>query len=194
MNFNQDLAVGATPLDLNESNGLKIKHITLVSELNEFENLNIAQAIRWTKLQKKKEILNVSFLLALHKKMLGDVWSWAGTFRTSDKNIGAPWFEIPEKTKSLIQDAEFWIQNKSYSWEEIGARLHHRLVSIHPFPNGNGRHARLFCDTLFLKYKVPLFSWGDIGSDESDTRSAYIAALRAADGKDYGPLLGFLSR
>lgn len=194
MDFNKGLPAGATPLDKNEAQGLKLKHISLLSELNEFENQNIAKAMQWLPSQRKKEILNVTFLLALHKKMLGDVWTWAGTFRTSDKNIGAPWFDVSQKTKSLLEDVEFWIAHKSFCWDEIGARLHHRLVSIHPFANGNGRHARLFCDALFLKHKVPLFTWGGINSAPTELRSRYIKALQAADKKDYSLLLSFLER
>jgi Fic-DOC domain mobile mystery protein B len=194
LDFNSDLPQGATPLDKNEAQGLKLKHIVLLSELNEFENQNIATAMLWLPSQRKKELLNITFLLALHKKMFGDVWKWAGTFRTSDKNIGVPWFEVPEKVKILLEDVSFWIENGSYSWEEIGVRLHHRLVSIHPFPNGNGRHARLFCDAVFQKHGIPLFAWGNIGSAPLDFRTKYIAALRAADRKDYAPLLALVAR
>jgi Fic-DOC domain mobile mystery protein B len=192
MYFNDNLAIGSTPLDKNESAGLKLKHISTISELNEFENLNILSATHWIHSQKMKEVLTVSFLLQLHKKMLFDVWSWAGIFRTSDKNIGLPWYEIPERTKIILNDAQYWIDHKTYSWKEIGARLHHKLVWIHPFANGNGRHARLFCDALFLKYSVPLFNWGNIHSNSNLQRITYINALQAADKKNIQPLLNFL--
>jgi Fic-DOC domain mobile mystery protein B len=191
--FNSDLPQGATPLDKNEAQGLKLKHIVLLSELNEFENQNIAKAMHWLPSQRKKELLNVTFVLTLHKKMFGDVWKWAGNFRTSDKNIGTSWFEVPEKVKILLEDVSFWIENSSYSWDEIGVRLHHRLVSIHPFPNGNGRHARLFCDAVFQKHGIPIFSWSGVGFAPSDFRTKYIEALRAADRKDYGPLLALVA-
>jgi Fic-DOC domain mobile mystery protein B len=193
-NFNKDLPYGATPLDLNETQGLKLKHITLLAELNEFENRNIAKAMLWLRQQRKKDLLTVSFLLNLHKKMFEDVWKWAGVFRISDKNIGCPWIEIPQKVKALLDDVSYWIENKTYPWEEIGVRLHHRLVSIHPFPNGNGRHARLFCDEIFIKHGISPFTWGCITTSPSETRMKYIAALRAADMKDYKLLLDFITK
>ena len=192
--FNQHLASGATPLDPNEAAGLKLKHITLLSELNEFENQNIAKAIVWINRRREKNILTPSFITELHKRMFGDVWNWAGVFRTSDKNIGVPWYDIQGKLKFLLDDVQYWMENSSYPLDEVGARLHHRLVSIHPFPNGNGRHARLYCDAFMMNQKAVPFSWGQKSADVSVVRQAYLDALRAADNRDYSLLLDFVRR
>jgi Fic-DOC domain mobile mystery protein B len=189
---NDSLAPGATPLDANEIAGLKLKHISLISELDEFENLNITNAMLWLRKQKRMNPLTDTFLRKLHKKMFGEVWEWASQYRTSDKNIGVPWFEVTAKVKALLEDTQYWIDNQTYNWDELGARLHHRLVSIHPFPNGNGRHARLFCDAVLATHGRPLFTRRGVGTNPSEVRSSYIAALQAADAKDISPLLLFL--
>jgi len=190
--FNENLSESATTIDLNESKGLKLKHINLMTELNEAENLNITKAMQWIKRNRKSNPLSITFLMKLHKQMFGDVWKWAGVFRVSDKNIGVPWPEIPSKIKNLIDDTHFWIQNKSFDWDEIGVRFHHRLVSIHPFVNGNGRHARLLCDILLERYNVKIFSWGGVTTRSDETRSFYIKALQAADQKNYDLLTSFV--
>jgi Fic-DOC domain mobile mystery protein B len=192
--FNQHLANGATPLDPNEAAGLKLNHISLLSELNEFENQNISKAIVWINRQREKNILTPRFVTDLHQRMFGNVWKWAGAFRTSDKNMGVPWYEIAASLKVLLDDVQYWIDNSSYSLDEVGARLHHRLVSIHPFPNGNGRHARLYCDAFMMNQKSAPFTWGQKSIDVSVVRQMYLEALRAADSRDYSLLLDFVRR
>jgi Fic-DOC domain mobile mystery protein B len=164
----------------------------MLSELNEFENQNIAKAMVWLQKTKTKDVVSPTFLIGLHKRMFGDVWKWAGVFRTSDKNIGAPWFEVPEKVKVLLDDVRYWLEHKTYSLDEIGVRFHHRLVSIHPFPNGNGRHARLFCDALLQSRGGPPFSWGKGLGISEEIRVGYLDALRAADNKDISLLVRFV--
>src|SRR5574344_2458037 len=132
----------ATPLTEEEKSGLKAKWITLRSELNELEASNIASAMKWLMVSSPKDILNATFLLKLHKKMFGDVWNWAGTFRTTEKNIGVAPYQISVKLQSLFEDTRFWLENKTYSPLEIVVRFHHKLVAIHPFPNVNGRISR----------------------------------------------------
>jgi Fic-DOC domain mobile mystery protein B len=128
--------------------------------------------------------------------MFKDVWKWAGKYRKSLKNIGVSAVQIPVEVKKLCEDTQFWIQNHTYSWDEIGVRFHHRLVSIHPFPNGNGRHARLATDILMRANGQEPFTWGgesevDLIGSAGETRGGYLAALKAADNGDVGPLLSF---
>lgn len=124
--------------------------------------------------------------------MFSDVWRWAGTFRTSERNIGIPYYEIPIALGQLLDDVRTWIEYRSYSSDEIAVRIHHRLVQIHPFPNGNGRHARLMADLLVMSFGGERFSWGSANlQDARDVRGRYIAALKAADNDDTGALLVF---
>ena len=124
--------------------------------------------------------------------MFGDVWKWAGTYRTSERNIGVAPYQIPTKILQLFDDVKFWIENKTYSNMEIAVRLHHKLVQIHPFPNGNGRVSRLMADLLLEKLEGTKLYWGDTNlANVSEIRSAYISALRKADAGDYSDLLKF---
>lgn len=185
---------GATPLGQNEIEGLILTHITTRSELDRWEQDNINQALAWLARLKQKHILNEAFMKQLHKKMFGNVWKWAGQFRQTQKNIGVPWFRISTDLRVLCDDVNYWITNKTFSEDEIAARFHHRLVAIHLFPNGNGRHARLMADILLERVlmKTP-FTWGSVDLAKSgDDRKRYIESLIAADRGDYGPLLKFV--
>lgn len=185
---------GATPLEPDEREGLKIRHVATREELNRFEQDNIHEALQWLDGRRKSEILSEKFIKTLHRKMFGKVWRWAGTFRKSGKNIGVDWVQISVQLRVLLQDVQFWIDNKTYPPDEIAVRFHHRLVWIHLFPNGNGRHARLMTDVLLesiLKEKP--FTWNVKNIDADDTvRNLYLNALRAADNGDYSPLLEFV--
>lgn len=184
---------GATPIDPNEAAGLLLTHITTREELDRWEQDNIIEALGWLEKTKPKNILNEPFIRKLHKRMFGNVWRWAGTFRQSDKNIGGRWFHISTDIKALCDDASLWVDNRDEPSDEIAVRFHHRLVYIHPFPNGNGRHARLMADLLLENVlDKPRFTWGgaDLAS-ANDIRQKYIEALRAADRHDYQPLLEF---
>ena len=147
MPINLDYAPGATPLDADELASLIPGHITTQGELNEWEQLNIVQGDTWARKQ-RKEILDEGFLRRLHQQMFGETWRWAGSFRKSDKNIGVDWLQIGVELKKLLDDVRFQVANGSLPLDEIAVRFHHRLVAIHPFPNGNGRHARLIADLL----------------------------------------------
>lgn len=129
----------ATPLTPEEQRELIPAHIAYRSELNEAEQENIARAQDWA-LGRRRDPLSQMFLMDLHKRMLGDVWRWAGKLRTSERNLGIPFYEISAALHQLLDDGRAWIEYKSYPPDEIGVRFHHRLVQIHPFPNGNGRH------------------------------------------------------
>ena len=182
----------STPLTAEEKNGLKLKWITLRSELNEAEARNIAQAQLWLAANKKKDVCSDTFLRNLHKKMFCDVWVWAGEYRITERNIGVAPYQIPMKLMQLFDDLNFWIDNKTYSNHEIAVRLHHKLVQIHPFPNGNGRVSRLMADFVLQKLEEKTLYWGDTNLvDVSEVRRKYIDALRKADAGDYTDLLNF---
>ena len=185
---------GATPIDPDEAHGLKIGWVTVQLELNALEQENITAAQLWLASKRTHDVLTERFVQVLHKRMFNDVWLWAGTFRRTNKNIGVAWQQIPTQLRLLLDDTRYWCAHKTYSWDEIAARFHHRLVSIHCFPNGNGRHARLATDALCLHYGVPLFSWGadPSGLRYGEIRTAYIRSLREADAQDYGALLRFV--
>jgi Fic-DOC domain mobile mystery protein B len=181
----------ATPLSPEERRALIPAHIAYRSELNEAENENIARAQDWA-LARRRDLLNEKFIRDLHRHMLGDVWRWAGKFRTSERNLGIAYYEIPGALRQLLDDAKAWIKHKSFSPDEIAVRFHHRLVHIHPFPNGNGRHARLMADLLVMQLGGERFSWGRANlRDASKVRQRYIAALKAADNHDIRSLLLF---
>ena len=184
---------GATPIDPDEVAGLVLTHITTRGELDRWEQDNIAEALAWLEKQKPRDLLNEGFIRELHKRMFGNVWKWAGKFRQTDKNIGVPWSQIATSLRNLLDDTRLWVESDKVPPDEMAARFHHRLVSIHPFPNGNGRHARLMTD-IFLENLLdrPRFTWGGKNiSETSDTRQRYIIALHAADDFDYQPLLDF---
>jgi Fic-DOC domain mobile mystery protein B len=181
----------ATPLTLDERRELIPAHIAYRRELNDAEQESIVRAHDWA-LGRRRDILTEKFIKDLHGRMLGDVWRWAGTFRTSDRSLGIPHHEIPVALHQLLDDARAWIENKAYSPDEIAVRFHHRLVQIHPFPNGNGRHARLMADLSVMSLGGRRFSWGSANlQDTGELRRRYITALKAADNHDIGPLLAF---
>lgn len=181
----------ATPLTPEEKRGLLPADITFRHELNAAEQDNIARAQDWT-LSRRRDVLTEKFIKDLHGRMLGDVWRWAGEYRTSARNLGIPYYEIPAAIRVLLDDAKAWIECRSYSPDEIAVRFHHRLVQIHPFPNGNGRHSRLMADLLVMQDGGERFTWGSANlQDAGEVRRRYVEALKAADNHDIGPLLAF---
>lgn len=182
---------GATPLEPEERDGLLQTWITYRGELNGAEQTNIAAGTAWA-YRRRRDILTEEFIKQLHGKMFGEVWAWAGTFRLTERNIGIDPARIPIELRMALDDAHHWVENRTYPPDEIAVRFHHRLVAIHPFPNGNGRTARLMADLLVARLGQEPFTWGRVGlTDLSETRSRYVAALRAADGYDIMPLLEF---
>ena len=186
---------GQTPLDEDEKDALLIKTISTRGDLDEFEQLNIEEAKIWllkTNITLTK-ILSEDFLKELHSKMFGNVWRWAGSFRNSNKNIGVDKFEIPIHLRNLLDDTKYWIDNKTFSDDEIVIRFNHRLVQIHLFPNGNGRHSRLIADVLISKgFNKKEFTWGSTNLTTAGTvRSLYLTALRNADNGNFKDLIAF---
>ncbi len=181
-----------TELTEEEREGLIPSYITLRSELNEAEQANILEAEEWAS-ARKRDVREEKFLNNLHKRMYGNVWRWAGQYRTTGKNIGIDAYRVSTELRQLLDDCRYWIENETYESDEIAARFHHRLVSIHCYPNGNGRHARLAADLLLKSMGQERFSWGGKNLvDVGETRERYIAALRTADEHDYGSLLEFV--
>ena len=195
MGLDLDYKDGQTPLDEDEKEGLLIKSITTRSDLDEFEQLGVEQAMEWIKTKKidSDKILTEDFVRDLHRRMFKDIWGWAGEFRKTNKNIGYDKFEISIELKKLLDDCRFWIENKTYSEDEIAVRLSHRMVSIHPFSNGNGRHSRLMADVLINNgFGKPYFTWGRGNLvKQNEARSQYLIALREADNFNYVPLINF---
>jgi Fic-DOC domain mobile mystery protein B len=183
---------GATPLDRDETEGLIPEHIHTQGELNEWEQRNILEGERWAFGRKHRDLLTPDFVCEQHKRMFGQTWKWAGKYRTTEKNIGIDPVEIAPAVKDLCEDAQAQLANKAWSLDEIAARLHHRLTLIHPFPNGNGRHARTMADLVLAQNGAPRFTWGvDDLVGKGDARERYIAALQKADRRDYSDLVAF---
>lgn len=186
-----ELPTGATPIDPDEVEGLIPDHVATRGELDELEEANIQDGLEWA-LRSSREVLSEEFLYELHSRMFDAVWTWAGKVRLTDKNIGVDKNIVRTEVRKLIGDAQYWRENSVYEPDELAVRFHHRLVSIHPFPNGNGRHARLMADLLVRELGEDSFSWGGVSlTNTSELRTAYIGALRAADEGDVGPLVKF---
>ena len=186
---------GQTPLEEEEKEELKVKTISTRGELDEFEQANIEIAIEWSLKSNPtiNKILTVDFIKEVHKRMFAVVWGWAGTYRNTNKNIGVDKYQIELELTKLMDDCKFWIENNTFSEDEIAIRFKHRLVKIHPFPNGNGRHSRLCADILISKgLKNELFTWGSKNiTDQGETRTEYLNAIFAADKENIIPLLKF---
>lgn len=193
MGLNLEYTHGQTPLDEEEKHGLRILTIATRAELDEFEQQNIEQAVLWTisNVFKPEYIFTEEFVRKLHYRMYADVWQWAGKFRNTDKNIGVDKWRITTELHNLLNDAAFWWQHNTYTAEEMAIRFKHRLVAIHCFANGNGRHSRLMADVIAGHvFKQPPFTWGK-SLPPAQARNVYIAALKAADAGNIKPLLQF---
>jgi len=187
---------GATPLDPDEMEGLRFKHVTTRGQLDHLEQGNIEAGIIWLQRHKSTDIINETFVRELHKRLFGDVWTWAGTFRQTEKNIGVDPLQIAVQLRTVLDDTNYWIENTTYEPLEMAVRFHHRLVYVHPFPNGNGRHARIMADALLTKIlqQEPV-DWAG-GYDlqaMNERREQYIHALRDADRGDIEPLMRLVS-
>lgn len=185
---------GQTPLDPDEKAGLIPAFIETKGALNDWEQENILQAIKWLQRVKAPVVLSEGFCRDLHRRMFNKTWKWAGTFRQSDKNIGCDWTLVAVKLNQLLNNAQYWVENESFPPDELAARFHHALVWIHPFPNGNGRHSRMMADVLLKQMGQKAFSWGAGANliSSNEVRARYLDALRAADKNDFTALLAFV--
>lgn len=191
--MNLDYPPGATPLDPDEAAGLIPTHIAHHGQLNEWEMVNIIEGERWAFGRQHKNLLSNEFVCTLHKRMFGNTWRWAGKFRTNEKNIGVDPLRIQPSLHDLCEDVKTQLELKSTPLDEIAVRFSHRLVAIHPFANGNGRLSRTMADLLLVQHGAQRFSWGagNLLAD-GEVRQRYLAALRAADARDYSSLLAFV--
>ncbi len=185
----------ATDLSPDQRRDLRQTWITNRADLNKAEEQNILSGTIWARGRRSvnpADLLNDEFAKTLHKQMFGDVWSWAGKYRDRESNIGVKPHLISTEVPTLFSDARYWLKHETYEPDELATRIHHRLVAIHPFPNGNGRHTRLMADLLVERLGREPFSWGRGSLTEvSELRTSYVAALRAADNHDIEPLLRF---
>jgi Fic-DOC domain mobile mystery protein B len=188
-----DYPEGATPLSEDELQGLIPGHITTRGDLDAWEALNIDKALRWLTRAKLGDVLSEPFVRQLHKKMFDITWRWAGKYRKTEKNLGLKVWQIQDEVPKLCGDARYWIEHCTFPPDEIAVRFHHKLVWVHPFPNGNGRHARLMADVLVKRVLGrPTFSWGGASLERAgDMRRKYLEALHEADHCAFGPLLSF---
>lgn len=195
MGLNLDYIHGQTPLDEDEKEGLLIPTVATRGELDEFEQANIEDAIEWAigTTATTQSILTQQFICRLHKRMLGEVWEWAGQFRKTDKNLGIDKWKIPVALRTLCDNTLYWVEHETYNPFEIVVRFKHDIVNIHCFPNGNGRHSRLMADIIISKvFDQPIFTWGANNLvHQSDSRKKYLLALRQADNGNLTPLLQF---
>jgi Fic-DOC domain mobile mystery protein B len=188
---------GQTQLDPDELGGLKPKHLTNQAQLNEWEQANIAKGEVWAHKQRARmktaELLDMKFVRAVHTHMFNQTWTWAGTFRTTDKTIGVDAQQVATRLHQLMGNAAYWVDQQVFPADEMALRFHHNLVWIHPFPNGNGRHSRLMADLVIMSLGAQRFSWGSNANlvESGGAREAYIAALQAADAGNFAPLLAF---
>jgi len=195
MGLELDYGEGQTPLDEDEREDLLIPSIATRGELDEFEQQGIENAIEWTLRRKsnKEQILTEAFVKELHRRMYAQIWSWAGKFRNTNKNLGIDKLQIGVELKKLLDDTTYWIDYNIFEQDEIAIRFKHRIVSIHCFSNGNGRHSRLMADIIISHiFKMPVFTWGASNLvKRGDARTVYLKAIRAADAGDYIPLVIF---
>ena len=183
---------GNTPISADEIEAL-IPNLATRAELNEWERENIILAERWCfspRVLKNFNPLSEPDLRELHRQMFGKTWKWAGTYRKTEKTIGVPVVQLNNAIAAFLGDAGYWVKEKAFEPDEIAVRFHHRLVRIHPFPNGNGRHSRLLADVLVVQLGRHRFPWGRANLQSADAvRDRYISAIKKADAGDINPLL-----
>ena len=184
---------GATPLSEDELQGLIPAHIATRGQLDAWEALNIDKALRWLNRVRLLDVLSEPFVRLLHRKMFDITWTWAGKYRMTEKNLGIKVWQIQDEVPKLCEDAKYWIEHDTFPPDEIAVRFHHKLAWIHPFPNGNGRHARLMADLLAKRVlSRPLFSWGGDPLEKAGAmRKKYLDALHEADHGEFSSLLRF---
>lgn len=185
---------GSTPLDHDQIKGIRFSHLTTMGELDEIEDTNIQKGLEWLNHQTTDTYLSMEFLCKLHEKLFGDVWRWGGKFRTIEVNISKyRAYDVGPQLKNFFEDIKLWIDGGKMSWDEIAAEMHYRLVSIHPFPNGNGRTTRIYTEYVQKRYGQKVTSWmSSMSSNPKERRDLYIMALRKADKGDFSLLVEFM--
>lgn len=185
---------GSTPLDPDQITGIRFTHLVNMGELDEVEDLNIQKGLEWLGRQKSDDYLSMEFICKLHEKLFGDVWKWAGKFRKVEVNLSnIRFYDIGPQLKNFFEDAKLWIEDGRMSWDEIAAEMHHRLVKIHPFPNGNGRTTRIYTEYVQKRNGQKVTSWkASMSHDPKERRRTYIKALQQADKGNYQALIEFM--
>ncbi len=195
MRAHEPLEDGQTPLDPDEADGLIPRWVATRGDLDQVESTNIDRSYAWAAmaLRRREQVASDAFLRGLHHAMFGQVWQWAGRYRLTERNIGIAPHDICMQLRQLFDDTAAWREYRSYALAEQAYRLHHRLTWIHPFPNGNGRCARLMADHYLVQHGGTPFTWGRT-LHAGDVRRRYLQAIRAADAGDYAPLADFVGR
>lgn len=189
---------GATPLDEDDIAGLIPTWVTTRADLDAVENAGIQRAVLWVFNPRVRytieDLLTAAFADRLHKRMFAMVWQWAGQRRQRVTNIGVEPYQITTKLRDVFDDAAYWHTNANggFTPVEVAARLHHRLVAVHPYPNGNGRHSRLMADAYLHRCGLTPLGWGGLDLNApTESRARYIKTLRTADAGNYTPLIEF---
>lgn len=186
---------GSTLIDEDEAAGLIPLGVTTHAEVDEWEQRNIVVAAAWLAARRRSvsTLLSERFVRELHRRMFSNVWRWAGKYRKSGKNIGVPAHAIAARVRDLLENVATQIAAGALEPDEIALQFHHALVLIHPFPNGNGRHARLLTETLNRGLHREPFTWGRLsGRPAPEVRESYLDALKAADRGDFSLLRRFV--
>jgi Fic-DOC domain mobile mystery protein B len=186
-----DAPDGQTPIDEDEAAGLRLQ-IRTREALNRAEEANIVKALLWAERSRivRQKLLTDAALKRIHREMFGGVWTWAGRYRVTDKNIGRPWPQITEAVHQLCGNFDYRIGLGGKDHDRLAVDFHHQLVSIHAFPNGNGRHARFCADRLIENLGGAAFAWGRVDLQvRGEARDRYLQALREADGGDLEALV-----
>ena len=188
---------GDTLLSPEELDMLIPKHVTIRAQLDEVEQANIEEGLVWLLSQRNitaEKLFSKEFQDKLHIKMLGQVWEWAGKTRTRETNIGVMPHQIEIERKKLNDDAVFWCEATVMTPKELAITFHHKLIQIHCYPNGNGRHGRIMADLIVEKlYEMKRLDW--ITEDmlhEGEARDIYIDAMKSADDNSYKLLFGLI--
>jgi Fic-DOC domain mobile mystery protein B len=175
-----------------EERALLLPSLSTRAQLNEVERLGINAARVWalraTVLQ-RGDLLTEAFSRELHRRMFGGIWRGAGRYRTTGREPGWEPHRIAEGVGMFLDDTDGWLRFSTYPVHEAAVRLHQRLVAIHPWSNGNGRHARLMADVVVASHGEKPLTWGS--RDPESARRRYAEALRAAETGDVAPLLQF---
>ncbi len=181
---------GQTPIA--DISGLRIKGITTRAELDVAEAENIRKAmVKYfgKRLTRRSARFDLSWAKRLHKQMFGEVWNWAGEFRSYDLNLGFPWGRIECSLQVLLENLASWNQY-GVSVLEQAVRLHYESVNIHPFRDGNGRWSRMLASVWLHLHRHSITEWpAELSGGESKIRGQYLAAIQAADRGDHLSLL-----
>ena len=141
----------------------------------------------------KNNTVSERFIRSLNQILMQDIdREWAGKYRNSGVIIGGADHKPPEALEipRLMQNLIAWVgdNNKKIHPVELASILHHKLVFIHPFFDGNGRTSRLTMNIILMHSGFPL-----VVILKND-RKRYYSTLSQADKGDYIPFVNFIAR